>query len=145
MQNKRCPKCKKRKPLSSFYKSKSIKSGFRCWCKLCSRKADKKYVKNPIKNRVTNRKSVLKIRFGLSLADYDYMLEKQNGVCAICGKLETKKSHYNDAIVRLSVDHNHKTGKVRGLLCRRCNVVLGQTEENIEILLDMVKYLKRTE
>ena len=51
------------------------------------------------------------------------MVEKQNGVCAICGNPETATSH--GTIRRLSVDHDHETGEVRGLLCSKCNFALG--------------------
>ena len=62
----------------------------------------------------------LKRTFGLTVEEYDAMLDAQHGVCAICGKLPQKK--------RLAVDHNHTTGKVRGLLCPSCNRTLGYFE-----------------
>ena len=63
------------------------------------------------------------------------MLESQNGICAICGNLETiQKSH-------LSVDHDHKTNKVRGLLCRECNRALGGFKDNRILLQSAINYL----
>ena len=80
-----------------------------------------------------NRKSNLK-KYGISLEDYDRMFEKQNGNCKTCGLPEINQ--------RLAVDHCHETGKVRGLLCSRCNLVLGRVEENTETLWNMIEYLK---
>lgn len=84
------------------------------------------------------RRHVLKKEYGLSLEDYNYMLEKQGGVCAICKQLcSTKRS--------LAVDHNHVTGKIRSLLCRDCNVALGLMKENPELLRDAACYLEQHE
>lgn len=63
------------------------------------------------------------------------MLEAQGGVCAICGGVTGYK--------RLTVDHNHTTGKVRGLLCDLCNRALGNVKENTELLRQMIVYLRR--
>lgn len=65
--------------------------------------------------------------------DYDIMFIKQNGVCAICGRKETTKSGKPEP--RLSVDHNHKTNKVRGLLCRKCNAEIGWFEMHTDKIL----------
>ena len=63
------------------------------------------------------------------------MVEQQNGVCAIC-KLPKM-------MCRLAVDHAHKTGKVRELLCSGCNIILGQLQDNPQRLENMKKYLKK--
>ena len=76
----------------------------------------------------------LMVKFGITAAEYHSMLEAQNGVCAIC--LGVNKNGK-----RLSVDHNHETGKVRGLLCQRCNLCIGQFEEDQGTLLRAVDYL----
>lgn len=86
------------------------------------------------KIRIQNMKN----KYGLSLDDYDKLLIKQNGVCAICKHKETKKG-----IDFLPVDHNHKTGKVRGLLCNACNWGIGHLKDDIEILENAIKYLKQ--
>lgn len=81
---------------------------------------------------------------------YNELFEKQNGVCAICGKSETKKSSCNKGRVKhknicnLSIDHDHKTGEVRGLLCGRCNGILGHSKDNEEFLLRAVRYLEKS-
>jgi len=70
---------------------------------------------------------------------YKELFEKQNGVCAICGKEETRKLNGN--ICRLCIDHDHKTGEVRGLLCQRCNTKLGHLED-IEFIVKAKLYLE---
>ena len=70
--------------------------------------------------------------YGISLLQYEAMLEAQNGVCAICKKTEGK---------HLSVDHNHVTGEIRGLLCSRCNLVIGRCNDDTKLLKAAILYL----
>lgn len=70
------------------------------------------------------------------------MLEEQNHLCAICGNPETVKN-YKDVVSKLSVDHCHRTGKVRGLLCQNCNKGIGNLKENEDIILKAVEYLRK--
>lgn len=77
--------------------------------------------------------------FGLSLEDYDRMLEEQSGVCKICKKPET--SVYRDRVRQLAVDHDHATGEIRGLLCMMCNTRLGHFN-NLELIGSLMSYLK---
>lgn len=83
--------------------------------------------------------SRLKCWYGITLDDFNIILVSQNGVCAICQKPETSKRTN-----RLSVDHNHKTGKIRGLLCTKCNTALGLLNENIKLLEESINYLSKT-
>jgi len=80
----------------------------------------------------------LQRRYGLSVDAYNDMLVAQAGGCAICGGQNIKGR-------RLAVDHNHQTGKVRGLLCDRCNRGLGNFQDNIEYLSSAITYLKKLE
>ena len=89
--------------------------------------------------KISKRNSNLQRQFGITLDDYNRMSQQQNGVCAICGKPET--AHNQGGLRPLSVDHDHKTGKVRGLLCGRCNTGLGQFQENKLFLLSAITYL----
>lgn len=68
--------------------------------------------------------------FGITLAEYDKLYEEQSGVCAICREPETTLSRTGGTVRRLAVDHDHKTGRVRGLLCHRCNVFLERLEQD---------------
>lgn len=83
------------------------------------------------------RKSKLKANYGLTPEDYEAMFEEQVGRCAICGVDQGSIDH------PLMVDHDHKTGKVRGLLCPNCNHILGRCGDNPDILAEAMMYLAR--
>lgn len=83
----------------------------------------------------------LKRRFGISLDEYNKLLEEQKGVCAICDKPETYT--YRGKIKNLSVDHDHSNGRIRGLLCYKCNLGIGQFEDSIELLDRAKQYLTK--
>ena len=76
----------------------------------------------------------LRRHYGITLDEWQLMWEDQDGKCAICGKHFLKPSNAN-------VDHNHETGKIRGLLCGRCNRGLGHFYDNTELLMKVIKYL----
>lgn len=78
-----------------------------------------------------------KYRYGISLEEFYELQRKQKNVCAICGKPETRGKK------RLCVDHNHTTGKVRGLLCSQCNVAIAWMGESPDILIAAIQYLGR--
>lgn len=80
-------------------------------------------------------------KYGIDLEQYNIMLEEQDGVCAICGNPETAISRWGTPL-SLAVDHCHETGRVRGLLCRNCNVTLGRAGDNVELLRSMADYLE---
>lgn len=84
--------------------------------------------------KLSNRNSELKKRFGITVMEYDAMLESQGGVCSICGG--TNKSGR-----RLGVDHNHKTGRVRALLCGPCNCAIGNVREDPAIARKLAVYI----
>jgi hypothetical protein len=85
--------------------------------------------------------SQLRTDFGIGLAEYSDMLVAQDGKCAICNRPETEERL---GVRRaLSVDHNHQTGQVRGLLCTACNKAVGLINEDREVLLNMIKYLDK--
>lgn len=92
-------------------------------------------------NQEKSRDLDLKKRFGITLNDYNKMLEEQNGVCAVCKEKETVR--LNGKVKRLCVDHDHKTGKVRGLLCMSCNIALGKLKDNSTIIESLLTYIKR--
>ena len=74
-------------------------------------------------------------RFGITPEDYKRMLAEQKGVCAICNKPDNKR--------RLSLDHYHETGQIRGLLCANCNHLLGNAQDNEDTLLAAIQYLRK--
>ncbi len=148
MKQKKCYKCKKYK--TKFQKNKLLKDGLKSYCSDCenkrgkefriknkqklSKKAKEKYEKH--KDLFVHRK-LLRV-FGVGLDDYKMLLKKQNNKCAICKKRNQQKKRFN-------IDHDHKTGKIRGLLCMKCNVGLGAFEDNIVFLKESIKYLKKSE
>lgn len=94
------------------------------------------YEKNPDTMKDLN----LRRKFGINLATYHSLASKQGGVCAIC-KAESngpKRKYF-------SVDHSHKTGKVRGLLCNNCNFAVGWLKDNIINAHNLIKYLEQNE
>ena len=95
--------------------------------------------KNPGAIRAINIKGKLKSRYGLSTEDYELILDSQDGVCAIC-RTEDPGHHG-----RFYIDHCHKTGDIRGLLCSRCNTGLGLFLDNPERLSAAIAYLSSHE
>jgi len=77
------------------------------------------------------------------LEAYEEMFANQEGICAICGKDETDIGANSDKTRMLSIDHNHETGEIRGLLCNNCNRGLGGFLDNIESLYNAIEYLKK--
>jgi hypothetical protein len=90
-----------------------------------------------IKNKTYEEQRGSRIRsYGISTEDYDQMLLDQNGVCYICNKKPSDKR-------ALDIDHNHKTGVVRGLLCSKHNRAIGLFDDSINLLARAIEYLSR--
>lgn len=92
------------------------------------------------KNKEKVRDAQMRRNFGVSLKEYEEMFFEQGGLCAICGKPET--TTMRNAVKFLAIDHDHVTGKVRKLLCHRCNTALGLVGDSIEVLKKMIEYLE---
>lgn len=73
-------------------------------------------------------------RYRISLDEYQSMYDKQNGLCEVCCTSSERL---------LAVDHNHKTGRIRGLLCSQCNLAIGNSKEDVKILKNMIKYINK--
>jgi len=116
-----CQRCGLKKIKKCFTLNKSTSDGFNGWCKDCT------------------KDSALQQRYGLSIEEYRHILRHQNNRCAICGT--TKASGPTNEFV---VDHDHKTGKIRGLLCNHCNTGLGKLGDTVETLEKAIKYLKNS-
>lgn len=82
-------------------------------------------------------------RAGFTIEDYQQMLDRQQGLCASCHKPETAFDKRHQALRRLTVDHCHKTGKIRGLLCTRCNRALGFLEDDAELVRGLLRYIEQ--
>jgi hypothetical protein len=103
--------------------------------------ANKKVWKEANPDKVKNQHLLKK--FGITLEQFNEMLAKQNGVCAICEKPETLIHPKSGKIQDLCVDHDHETGKVRGLLCTCCNKAIGLLNDSKELVEKAAKYLER--
>lgn len=93
------------------------------------------------RNPQTKRNGRLKAGYNITLAEYNSLLEKQNGRCAICGVDATGVREPGKREHSMYVDHDHSTGKIRGLLCSRCNFGIGQFRNNPELLMKAATYL----
>ena len=114
--------------------------GYHGKCKSCYvKKQQENY--DPIKKRDENLKRV----YGIGIEEYNTLLEKQNNRCAICESTDPKgrKSGRGGGVDVFYVDHDHKTGNVRGLLCNICNRTMGYVGENSNVLEEMIKYLQK--
>src|SRR5574341_2409650 len=104
-------------------------------CVLCNRKADSKSLYCKYCKSTLYRAKNYKHKYNIELDDYNRMFKKQKGRCAICGIHQSKLKK------RLSIDHNHKNGKVRGLLCDRCNFGIGIFHDRKTLLFSAIQYL----
>ena len=114
-----CVKCGEWKLMTEYFKSKTTVDGYAGYCKSCS------------KEQVRNTNYIRK--FGITLEEYNQIFAEQEGKCGICSKHQLDKN--------LSVDHDHDTGEVRGLLCQPCNLGLGKLGDNIESIENTLRYL----
>ena len=160
---KRCKKCERERSLSEFYRATGMRDGYRSECIECYNVARKarypevreqaiarakawqqanreRHLENQRKRRARpevkarERAGHLKRKFGITLAEYDRMLAEQGGRCAICRRRPTQG-------ISLHVDHEHRTKRVRGLLCFRCNNALGDFRDRADFLVNALHYL----
>src|ERR1700730_4434188 len=122
LSKKFCPKCKETLPIENFYFYAKL-SRYDSWCRMCINENSRVYSKTHY-TIDRGRAASYKRRYGITFEQYEDMFAEQGGVCAACGKPEKKFSNKSKQITRLHVDHCHKTGRVRGLLCNDCNTAL---------------------
>ena len=140
-----CSGCSQTFTLDFFHKKG--KAGFHSRCKKCvnaynaewhNRGSNRKQRTERVKNKYNpevRRRYLLKKNYGLSLQDFDNMLKTQNYLCAIC--LDDKPG----GVGTWKIDHDHATGKVRGLLCNSCNTMLGHAKDSLDIIYSASLYL----
>ena len=161
---KRCKKCDTVKPLEEYYRATGARDGYRGECKACNAAASRaRYVADPAtavarvkrwqqanperlnayrRQRRANpdikraeRSSYLQRKYGLTIEEYDQMLGSQDGRCGVCGREPS-------ATYSLHVDHDHQTGRIRGLLCFVCNSSLGELDD-FDLLWAALTYVGR--
>lgn len=137
---KACTRCKKDRPLDAFgLRKRKSGTNVHSWCKsCCTAAARESHAKNPELNERRWHDSHLRRRYGITLKQYEQLLVDQNGGCKLCGS----KVGRQGTQMRLCVDHDHKTGRVRGLLCGGCNGALGQFGDDEAGLLRALSYLR---
>ena len=137
---KTCSACRQHLPLQLFSKQAGYVDGYRSQCRKCRSRKTAEYIQrtgyrsSTPRNPKADRAGHLRRKYGLSLRDYDLLVLKQGGVCAIC-------SAKPDGL-GLRVDHCHETGKVRGLLCGKCNTALGSLGDNEAGIRRALEYLQ---
>jgi len=136
-----CTKCHKIKDHSEFYihRTRTGNYAYNSDCKQCvsiSNRGDKR--RDRKRDKKVARKSLLKRCYGLTLADYDCLLEAQGRSCAICKCTENGSKEY------LAVDHDHETGEIRGLLCDKCNSGIGFLRDDPDLVEAAARYLRET-
>jgi hypothetical protein len=142
-----CPACKVEKLLDSYSicrsgKRKGHPAGACKECRTVLHKTRKRA--DPTIYERIEWPCKLKKLYGITVEQYDSLLAEQKGCCAICGSTSSYSRNYkNTARAKFSVDHCHATGKVRGLLCTKCNRALGLLNDSIESVLRMSEYLKK--
>lgn len=138
MNIKICNICKIEKPIKEFSKNSISKDGINYSCKQCNRIRSSKWILDHperVKERSkqyheTHKEEQRKLLYGMGFGEYDRLLKTQKGRCYICGQ---ERSLY--------IDHCHKTNKVRGLLCPRCNHLIGVIETNFGLLDTAIEYI----
>lgn len=156
---KQCSKCKEVKSLDEYYSDKQKRDGLYSSCKICLKKRNFPPLRSKKKtclkckeeklgtefSRARSRSDGLQVycttcrlqmdrerKYGCTSETYEEFLERQDSLCAICGKKPDKEFH---------VDHDHKTGKIRGLLCDTCNRGIGYFKDDSNILRAAARYL----
>jgi hypothetical protein len=123
---KPCSRCGQAKALDQFHKNRGKASGYDSRCKACKYTSEERESHN---QRTRDHKFL--VRYGITRTERDRMAADQDGKCAICGDVEL-----------LHVDHCHASGKVRGLICFRCNTLLGNAKDDPDILRAAIAYLE---
>ena len=138
--HKKCPFCNEEKPGSEFYlRQVGPHIYYSAFCKKCNTQYTKLWRRNN-KRPMDRRKYLLKNKYGITEHDYNILLEKQGGVCAICGTTDCGTRHKTPYFV---IDHSHETGEIRGLLCQSCNHGLGKFKDNPALLRGAADYLEK--
>lgn len=130
---KLCHACDTKKPLDQFHKNKRAKDGLASQCKPCSYATQQRSKKKNWAKHMTRKLERERMqKYGLTTEDFEAMVEAQSGRCAICLVEFPATPH---------VDHDHETGRVRGLLCNHCNLGLGYFGDDSARLTAAANYL----
>ena len=145
METKLCSKCKTTKPVTDFFKRGDCDRP-REMCKTCHVKRSSQWKREhpAFRRKQSQVARILRLRkrYGMSASQYLDMFKSQGEKCAICGATDGRVlTHIKHTAYSFAVDHNHTTGKVRGLLCAACNRSIGLLKECPRIIGSMIRYL----
>lgn len=129
-----CKRCEREKPFDDFHLRSTRPDGRESVCRSCKSDYSRSRNSRP-EQRIRAREKTLRLKYGIGIADVEAMLRQQEGRCAICRTDQRPE--------RFHVDHDHKTGAVRAMLCLSCNALLGHSRENVLVLLTAIDYLER--
>ena len=140
-----CRTCKQVLPFDQFGRNVAKRAALEKDCKKCKSEKAREWT---TANSDKAYNAHLMRRFGITLAEYGVILASQGGVCAICGEppdgpRNMRKGGRNVFKARLVVDHNHATGRVRGLLCGNCNTGIGHLKDDAATVTMALRYLER--
>lgn len=146
MIRKTCTTCGETKDIEQFSLARngtaSTKPVRKSKCKLCQAAQAREWFHNNKERAKENRRRHTWItKYGITTEDYEQLLEKQDGVCAICGKDEPAEHGRTGSKFTLAVDHCHDFEYVRGLLCQRCNRAIGLLGDDVQLLRKAIAYL----
>lgn len=148
---KYCGSCKQLLPVDQFYKQSNSRDGLHAHCAACSSAKARRYYEDHRESqkekarernkhhevKASKRNRNLKVNYGITADEYQALFEVQGGCCAICGV------HQSSLKYKLYVDHNHKNGEVRGLLCKHCNSAIGLMNDDPQRLTEAIRYLEK--
>lgn len=138
---KHCSGCDTDKPASAFRPRRD--RWLHHLCIVCDSQKNKERRAASTLTFIDYRARRLRYRFAITMKEYDMMLKKQNGVCAICLRPEIVTEPRTGVTRHLSIDHCHSTGQIRGLLCARCNTGIGKLGDSPETLRKAANYLEQ--
>lgn len=132
----RCRRCHEEKPVSDFQRDARLPGGRRLRCRACYNARRWLWRRESPTFRRSHWRLHLKKKYGITPEDYDALLSSQSGRCAACGQEPRPPTRFH-------LDHDHATGKIRGILCHHCNNALGFTGDSLERLRLLVAYMER--
>lgn len=142
--SKKCTKCLRFLDIKKFSVGRAYRGGYRSRCKSCRAKYQKEHrgtgelSPKQIRNKSSDYNRLIQRKYGINIKQKNKILKNQNNRCAVCKSLFIN----NEKCRSDHIDHCHKTGMVRGILCRSCNLGLGLFRDNTEFLETAIKYLK---
>jgi len=164
MDTKECTGCCTEKPLEEFHRAADAKDGRRSYCKICHCEYQKTRRQDPAvrakdneRSRGWHRKhaaaasaaahrSHIRRKYGITIEEFEEQAAAQDNLCAACGCLQSQRQtgrHKKGQRRRLCIDNDHATGKIRGLLCDKCNRALGLLDDNLDKVRRLAIYLSK--